>query len=80
MARVIATLASLVDTDQVIIAGRVAASCGSLVSTVQERLARHGDPPPRVLASTLGGDAVLLGAVRRSLDDVREHALHLTVG
>ncbi|QYN38531.1 ROK family transcriptional regulator [Pseudonocardia sp. DSM 110487] len=80
MARVIATLASLVDTDQVIIAGRVAASCGSLVSTVQELLARHGDPPPRVLASTLGGDAVMLGAVKRSLDDVREHALQLAVG
>lgn len=80
MVRVIATLASLVDTDQVIIAGRVAASCGSLVSTVQELLTCHGDPPPRVLASTLGGDAVMLGAVKRSLDDVREHALELAVG
>jgi predicted NBD/HSP70 family sugar kinase len=79
MARVIATLASLVDTDLVIISGRVAASCGPLVATLQERLARHGDPPPRVLASALGGDAVMLGAVKRCLDDVREHALHLTL-
>ena len=77
MARVIATLASLVDTERVIIAGRVAASCGPLLATLEERLARHGDPPPRVLASTLGGDAVVLGAVKRSLDHVREHALHL---
>jgi predicted NBD/HSP70 family sugar kinase len=77
MARVIATLASLVDTERVILAGRVAASCGPLLATLEERLARHGDPPPRVLASTLGGDAVMLGAVRRSLDHVREHALHL---
>jgi predicted NBD/HSP70 family sugar kinase len=78
MARVIATLASLVDTEQVIIAGRVAASCGPLLATLEERLSSHGDPPPRVLASTLGGDAVMLGAVKRGLDHVREHALHLT--
>lgn len=77
MARVIATLASLVDTEQVIIAGRVAASCGPLLATLEERLARHGDPPPHVLASALGGDAVMLGAVKRSLDHVREHALQL---
>jgi predicted NBD/HSP70 family sugar kinase len=77
MARVIATLASLVDTERVIIAGRVAASCGPLLTTLEERLAHHGDPPPRVLASPLGGDAVMLGAVKRSLDHVREHALHL---
>ncbi len=75
MARVIATLASLVDTEQVIIAGRVAASCGPLLATLEARLARHGDPPPRVLASALGGDAVMLGAVKRSLDHIREHAL-----
>ncbi|TWF80065.1 putative NBD/HSP70 family sugar kinase [Pseudonocardia hierapolitana] len=77
MARVIATLASLVDTERVIIAGRVAASCGPLLATLEERLARRGDPPPRLLASTLGGDAVMLGAVKRSVDRVREHALHL---
>jgi predicted NBD/HSP70 family sugar kinase len=79
MARVIATLASLVDTERMIIAGRVAASCGPLLATLEERLARHGDPPPRVLASALGGDAVMLGAVKRSLDDVREHALRLVL-
>jgi predicted NBD/HSP70 family sugar kinase len=78
MARVIATLASLVDTERVIIAGRVAASCGPLLTTLEERLAHHGDPPPRVLASPLGGDAVMLGAVKRGLDHVREHALQLT--
>jgi predicted NBD/HSP70 family sugar kinase len=79
MARVIATLASLVDTERVIIAGRVAASCGPLLATLEERLSRRGDPPPRVLASTLGGDAVMLGAVKRSVDHVREHALHLVL-
>ncbi|MHA6622984.1 ROK family transcriptional regulator [Pseudonocardia sp. DLS-67] len=77
MARVIATLASLVDTERVIIAGRVAVSCGPLLATLEDRLARHGDPPPRVLASALGGDAVMLGAVKRSLDHVREHALDI---
>jgi predicted NBD/HSP70 family sugar kinase len=79
MALVIATLASLVDTDLVIIAGRVAASWGPLVEPLQARLARHGNPPPRVLASALGGDVVMLGAVARCLDEVREHALQLTL-
>lgn len=79
MAVVIATLAGLVDTDLVIIAGRGAASWGPLVEPLQERLARHGNPPPRVLASALGGDVVMLGAVTRCLDEVREHALQLTL-
>jgi predicted NBD/HSP70 family sugar kinase len=79
MALVIATLASLVDTDLVIIAGRVAASLGPLVEPLQERLAQHGNPPPRVRASALGGDVVMLGAVARGLDDVRGHALQLTL-
>src|SRR5690606_13439357 len=79
MALVIATIASLVDTDLVIIAGRVAASWGPLVEPLQQRLARHGNPPPRVRASTLGGDVVMLGAVARCLDDVRERALQLTL-
>jgi len=79
MALVIATIASLVDTDLVIVAGRVAASWGPLVEPLQERLAQHGDPPPRVLASALGGDVVMLGAVARCLDEVREHALQLTL-
>jgi predicted NBD/HSP70 family sugar kinase len=78
-ALVIATLASLVDTDLVIIAGRVAASWGPLVETLQDRLAQHGDPPPQVLASALGGDVVMLGAVTRCIDEVREHALQLTL-
>jgi predicted NBD/HSP70 family sugar kinase len=77
MARVIATLASLVDTERVIIAGRAAASCGPMLATLEERLARQGDPPPQVLASVLGGDAVVLGAIKRSLDHVREHALRI---
>jgi predicted NBD/HSP70 family sugar kinase len=79
LALVIATLASLVDTDLVIIAGRVAASLGPLVGPLQERLAQHGNPPPGIRASALGGDVVMLGAVARSLDEVREHALQLTL-
>jgi predicted NBD/HSP70 family sugar kinase len=79
LALVIATFASLVDTDLVIIAGRVAASLGPLVEPLQERLAQHGNPPPGIRASALGGDVVMLGAIARSLDEVREHALQLTL-
>lgn len=80
MARVVATLASLVDTEQVVIAGAVAASAGPVVEVITRDLPRYLEPPrPRVLASALGGDVVALGAVKRGLDHVREHALEIAL-
>ena len=80
MARVIATLASLVDTEQVVLAGAVAASAGPIVDVITRELPRYLEQPrPRVRASTLGGDVVALGAVRRGLDHVREHALEIVL-
>lgn len=76
MARVVATLASFVDTEQVVIAGAVAASAAPVVDVITRDLPRYLEQPrPRVLASHLGGDVVALGAVKRALDHVREHAL-----
>jgi predicted NBD/HSP70 family sugar kinase len=76
MARVVATLASVVDTEQVVIAGRVAASCGPIVDIVTRELPLYfDDVRPRVLASRLGGEVVVLGAVKAALDHVRRHAL-----
>jgi predicted NBD/HSP70 family sugar kinase len=80
MARVVATLASIVDTEQVVIAGRVAASCGPIVDIVTRDLPLYfDDARPRVLASQLGGEIVAIGAVRAALDDVRRHALNITL-
>jgi predicted NBD/HSP70 family sugar kinase len=78
LARVVTTLASLLDPERVIIAGAVAASCGPMIRTVERELARWLEPPrPVVLASVLGGEVVSIGAVGRALDHVREHALEI---
>ena len=78
LARVVATFASIYDPERVIIAGAVAASCGPLLELVRRELDRYVDPPGiEVLASELGRDVVTIGAVKRALDHVREHALEI---
>lgn len=77
--RVVATFASIYDPERVVVAGAVAASCEPLLALVRRDLDRYVDPPGvEVLASDLGRDVVTLGAVRRALDHVREHALVIT--
>lgn len=76
LARVVATFASIYDPERVIIAGAVAASCEPLLELVRRDVDRYVDPPGiEVLASGLGRDVVTVGAVKRALDHVREHAL-----
>lgn len=78
LARVVATFASIYDPQRVIVAGAVAASCEPLLALVRSELDRYVDPPGiEVLASGLGGDVVTVGAVKRALDHVREHALEI---
>jgi predicted NBD/HSP70 family sugar kinase len=80
MARVVATLASIVDTEQVVIAGGVADSCAAIVDIVTRELPLYfDDARPRVLASGLGGEVVALGAVKAALDHVRRHALEIAL-
>jgi len=80
MARVVATLASIVDTEQVVIAGGVADSCAPIVDIVTRELPLYfDDARPRVLASRLGGEVVALGAVKAALDHVRRHALEIAL-
>ncbi|GCD20415.1 transcriptional regulator [Cellulomonas algicola] len=78
LARVVATFASIYDPERVIVAGAVAESCEPLLALVRHELDRYLDPPGiQVLASDLGGDVVTVGAVKRALDHVREHALEI---
>ena len=78
LTRVVATLASLVDTERVVLAGALAASAGPLVEQVRRELPRFlEEPRPEVLASQLGADVVVLGAVDRAVREVRERALEL---
>nr|WP_246314458.1 ROK family transcriptional regulator [Kineococcus aurantiacus] len=79
LARVVATVASLVDPERVVVAGGVAAAPG-LADRVNAALPRFLAPPrPLVLTSTLGRDVVVLGALRRALDEVRAGALALSL-
>ena len=78
LARIVATFASIYDPERVIIAGAVAESCEPLLELVRHELDRYVDPPGiQVLASGLGRDIVTVGAVKRALDHVREHALDI---
>ena len=78
LARVVATFASIYDPERVIIAGAVADSCEPLLELVRRDLDRYVDPPGiEVLASSLGREIVTVGAVKRAIDHVREHALEI---
>ncbi|MEZ0490808.1 ROK family protein [Kineococcus sp. TBRC 1896] len=80
LTRVVVTLVSVFDPDRVVVAGGVAGAAG-LVDRVDAGLPRFLDPPhPPVVASTLGRDVVVLGALRRALEEVRADALALSPG
>ncbi|SMH46523.1 Sugar kinase of the NBD/HSP70 family, may contain an N-terminal HTH domain [Rathayibacter oskolensis] len=75
---VAATLANLLDVSLIVVGGALAASVEPLLAEVARRLVgRVHAPAPRILASTLGDQAVALGAVRSGLDRVRADPLAL---
>lgn len=76
LTRIVVTLVSLFDPERVILAGGAASP--ALVEVVNRELPSFLDlPRPLVVASTLGRDVVVLGALRRALDHVRGEALSL---
>ena len=77
MARVIASIASLINPEQVVIGGAVAESAGALLPGITALLPRFTATPPRVTASPLGDAIVTVGAVRHALDYVEANALEL---
>lgn len=70
LARAIAPVAVMVDPEVVVIGGAVADSCDVLLAPLERRLAGLVPAPPRVVASSLGARAVVVGAVRLALDYV----------
>lgn len=74
VAAVIATIGSFLDPAAVVIAGGIASSSGPVLRAVQRRLPDMITDQPRVVASTLGRDVVLEGALRLAADDVRAAA------
>lgn len=76
-ARVVATLAILFNPELIVIGGAVAEGARFLLPSITEQLAGFTATPPRVAASSLGDAIVSVGAVRRALNYVEEHALDL---
>lgn len=79
MARVIASIASLINPEQVVIGGAVAESAGALLPGITALLPRFTATPPRVTVSPLGDGIVTAGAVRHALDYVEANALELVL-
>lgn len=80
LARICAVLAGLLDVDRIVIAGAVAEAIALLLDRTRNRLAELTHPPaPDVVASKLGSDVVIAGAVTRALAYTRENALDLVL-
>ncbi|WP_461164757.1 ROK family transcriptional regulator [Arthrobacter sp. R4-81] len=77
VARVVATVSTMVNPELVVLGGGVAKSAGVLLGSVAERLPRLTATPPRLAVSPLGDAIVTVGAVRRALDHVEANWLEL---
>lgn len=76
LARVCVLLASLLDIDRVVIAGAIAQPAVAVIDRARALLdGWHFDPVPDLVASTLGGDVVVIGAVAHAVDAVRADPL-----
>lgn len=72
IARVAEALSSLLDIDRVVIAGAIAESAAPVLSHAADVLTREfQDPIPDLVASRLGPDIVVTGAVEAALDRIR---------
>ncbi|WP_020385788.1 ROK family protein [Kribbella catacumbae] len=76
-ARVLATLGILFNPELIVIGGAVAAAAESLLPSIRQQLATYTATPPRIAVSSLGDTIVSVGAVRRALNYVEQHALDL---
>ncbi|MFD8380619.1 ROK family protein [Streptomyces sp. NPDC059679] len=78
LAHVVAAVAAVLDPDLVVLGGGVGHSADLLLRTVELTLQRIGPLRPKVAASALGEDAVLLGAVATGLEAARERVFTRT--
>ena len=79
LARVISTMASMLNPELVVLGGAVADSASVLLEPVAEKLAEYTATPPRIATSPLGDAIVSIGAVRHALDHVETNFLDLDV-
>ncbi|MDQ0031369.1 ROK family transcriptional regulator [Arthrobacter bambusae] len=79
LARVVSTVAILLNPELVVIGGAVAHSASALLEPTARKLAAYTATPPRLAASPLGDAIVGIGAVRHALDRVEENSLDLVL-
>jgi predicted NBD/HSP70 family sugar kinase len=80
LARVCILLASLLDIDRVVVAGAIAQPAVAVIDRARDLLAEgHFDPVPELVASSLGADVVVIGAVAHAVDAVRADPLSFPV-
>jgi len=77
MARVVGTVATMLNPELVVIGGGVAGSADVLLANISERLKKFTATPARVAVSPLGDSIVTVGAVRCALDYVERNSLDL---
>lgn len=77
LARIIATLGTLLNPELVVIAGAVSQATEVLLDPIAEQLPALTATPPRLAVSTLGEGVVSIGAVKLALDHVLDVALDL---
>lgn len=76
LARVCFVLASMLDVERVILVGAIADAAGPIIDKATAVLKRDFYAPiPEILPSTLGADAVVLGAIQRGLAMVQSAPL-----
>ena len=76
LARVCLVLASILDIERVIVGGAIAVAAGPVIARALAVLEQNPSlPVPEIVASPLGADAVVLGAIQRGLAMVRSSPL-----
>jgi predicted NBD/HSP70 family sugar kinase len=78
LARIASVLGSMFDPELIIVSGALSARAMPVVAAAQASLPTELDlPAPRIVASTLGGDVVVTGAVAAASATARAHVLDI---
>lgn len=81
LARIVSVLGSMFDPQRVIVSGAVSAGVADVVADARAALPTDLDlPAPELVASHLGADVVVIGAVAAASDIARSGALEVTSG
>jgi predicted NBD/HSP70 family sugar kinase len=81
LARAVAALTSVIDPELVVLGGGIGGNGDLLIRPIEKRLRTLLRlPPPRIVVSSLGEDAVVLGALATALTTAREKVFARVVG